>query len=457
MLSTARLNLAYTRKSLKDKTYNTIERDIARFKELGFQEGEIYHDIESGDSDARFNFAEIWSLVLAGKVASLTITRDDRLGRKGSSLLRLYKDMETHGTKLIVLDDGGEVDFTNPYEWIRRADSAIRSEYERRALKSRIEKGINYRRASGKSSGGRAPFGYFRDKKKDILIDESLRDTVRRIVEITLESGNLYQSCEQIKAELGLDWKPPQLRYYLHCAPLRGHCGWNTSQMVHDISDSPIYSRMLFNICPNNRVMSEREYSQYKELMDSNKKAWGQAKKGDFYSLRGLCYCAFCEEKLSYSNNNGWLQVKHTSKSSSRKPECRYIARAEVIESNVINELVNQAEKISDKIIKLNPVEVLPESTEISQIRQQIETLKNMKLPSLDATIETLEARLESLLIVDVNGEDLQREFVQAFKNFKFWNLLSPQEKHFFYKRFIKRVYIEKADLETKIEVRFRF
>jgi DNA invertase Pin-like site-specific DNA recombinase len=168
MLSTARLNLAYTRKSLKDKTYNTIERDIARFKELGFKEGEIYHDIESGDSDARFNFAEIWSLVLAGKVASLTITRDDRLGRKGSSLLRLYKDMETHNTKLIVLDDGGEVDFTNPYEWIRRADSAIRSEYERRALKSRIEKGINYRRASGKSSGGRAPYGYFRDKKKDI-------------------------------------------------------------------------------------------------------------------------------------------------------------------------------------------------------------------------------------------------------------------------------------------------
>lgn len=446
-----KLSLAYTRKSDKDGLYNTIERDLSRFKDLGFEDHQILYDIQSGNDDDRPQFHHIWTLIKTGQLESLTITRDDRLGRKGQTLLRFYKDMEENKATLIVLDDGGVVDFGNPYEWGRRADSAVRSEYERRMLISRITKGQDFRKQQGKSVGGRAPYGYHRDRKLDILINEHQRDELKKIVQITLEALTLSDAVREVYTQTGLNWSATQLRHWMLCASLRGHTGWKRIRLdLHQPSDSPIYERMQYDTCPNNRIISEEDYRQHLSKMEINKKLWGTHKSKSVYPLRGLCYCKHCGEKLIYSQNGTILQLKHTSVlNNPRLDECRYIVRAKDIEVLVLNSLISFAKRIVDNLF-IEPVKET--SPEVLDLQRKIQTLELMNDLLLTDAIHALYQQLESLTSIPKEHADqqLKEQFVRVFSSDIFWQTLNDKEKYLWCSKFIDRVVITKHSTEVK-------
>lgn len=470
IMSISERSVAYTRKSVIDGLYNTIERDTELFRRLNFAECDIYYDIQSGNDDNRPNFELIWQGIKNKTITSLTITRDDRLSRKADTLISLYRDIEQTKCKFIVIEDGGEINLSNPYEWSRRANSAVKSEDERRMLKLRIKRGLEYMLSKGKNSG-RATFGYEKSKKHGETIIGIERPLLRRIVEIALNSPNMHEACRIVGKELNLKWMPARFIRWMHSACLRGHVGFKTirkEKVSHEHfdfnfkeygflpSDSPIYEHMLYDVHPTNRIISEEEYLAFKQKLAKNSQIWGRSSKKSLHGLRGICYCAICNSKLTIHDKpeHNLKYLKHAVNLHQHYP-CKALIPHKLVETALLKELQSKAEILAQCI----PSTIQDIPVEAIEIQNQIQTLESLNNPLLNDVIDKLKQQYHEHLKRNVPNTDLRTKFINCWTHPMFWQSLTEIEKFEYLKLFVKSVHItfSKQDKTIELNIKLKF
>jgi len=157
------MKVGYARvsKAEQAETTEALDQQIARLKSAGAEQ--IFVDVQSGRKDNRKEFQKLMALVQQEAIATIIITRLDRLGRSVISLARAMELLEKHKVKLQILD--APIDLSSPFGWFGASQMAALAEFESRLLSDRIKHGYNYLRSQGKANP-RVPFGYCRTEGK---------------------------------------------------------------------------------------------------------------------------------------------------------------------------------------------------------------------------------------------------------------------------------------------------
>lgn len=127
----------------------------------GFDLVDIVEDagISGGKNKARPGFLEVLDKIESGQAEVLVLYSLERLSRDMLTLLALERLLDEHDIELHTVE--GEVNTSSPDGWLNFAMKAFLGEMERRQVKYRTKKAMEFKKAQG-SVVGSVPYGYRR-------------------------------------------------------------------------------------------------------------------------------------------------------------------------------------------------------------------------------------------------------------------------------------------------------
>ncbi len=141
--------------------------------------------ISGGINKARVGFVELLDLVEAGGVEVIVLYSLERLSRDMLTLLALERLLEEHEIELHTVE--GQVDTSTPDGFMNFAMKAFLGEMERRQIKFRTRRAMEYKKNQGQVVGS-VPYGY--QRKGNDLIPDLQEQTVVKEVNTLYQSGS---------------------------------------------------------------------------------------------------------------------------------------------------------------------------------------------------------------------------------------------------------------------------
>lgn len=174
--------------SLEDQ----VERCVARARELGAGEVEVFRDVESGSVLARPGLSAARQVMAAGGVDLFVCYDPDRLARNLSHQLLLTEEIESRGVRL---------EFVN-FEWRNTAEGKLFyslrgaiAEYEKEKIKERSARGKLRKLREGRLIHDPRTYGYRFDAETDTLtVDSEAAEVVRKIFSWYADEGLGYSA-----------------------------------------------------------------------------------------------------------------------------------------------------------------------------------------------------------------------------------------------------------------------
>jgi len=159
--------IGYIRVSTEEQAREGISLDNQRAKieayceYKGFTLVGIIEDagISGGKNKARPGFIEVLNKVESGEAEALVLYSLERLSRDMLTLLALERLLDEHDIELHTVE--GEVNTSTPDGFVNFAMKAFLGEMERRQVKYRTKKAMEFKKAQG-SVVGSVPYGYRR-------------------------------------------------------------------------------------------------------------------------------------------------------------------------------------------------------------------------------------------------------------------------------------------------------
>ena len=310
-----------------DKTYesesitNQKSLLLQYAKENNLRVYDIY--IDDGFSGTNFDRPGFKRLIkdIENKKINMVITKDmSRLGRDyiGTGEL-VEKFFPEHNVRYIAVTDNIDtyLDSTNndiaPFK-------AIMNDFYAKDISKKIKSSLRAKMKDGKYVGGRAPFGYTKDKdnKNQLIVDSEQAIIVRRIFDMALDGLSYYKIADILTSE-GI--KTPASYYNFEW------CGnynptfnkWN-AKTIYDILNNRIYTgdlvqgrrckvnykvKKIVKNSPDNYIVVENTHEAIidKELFNEVGKRLpknvGRKEKKENNLLDGLLYCGDCGHRIS--------------------------------------------------------------------------------------------------------------------------------------------------------------
>jgi site-specific DNA recombinase len=166
--------------------------------------------ISGGKNRARPGFIEVLDKIESGEVEALILYSLERLSRDMLTLFALDRLLNEHDIELHTVD--GMVDTSTPDGWMNFAMKAFFGEMERRQIKYRTRKALQFKKAQGFIVGS-APYG-FRRLQDRLEPDEAEQSTIAlakslygasyglsAICRILTEQGRLTRSGKPFREE----------------------------------------------------------------------------------------------------------------------------------------------------------------------------------------------------------------------------------------------------------------
>ena len=143
---------------------NQKERIAAYCAYKGFDLGEIIEDagVSGGLNRAREGFITLLDRIEQGDVEAVILYSLERLSRDMLTLLALERYFNEHDVELHTVE--GQVDTSTPDGWTSFAIRSFSGEIERRQVKYRTKKALEYKKRRGEVVGS-VPYGYRREGK----------------------------------------------------------------------------------------------------------------------------------------------------------------------------------------------------------------------------------------------------------------------------------------------------
>lgn len=176
------------------------ENRIRRYCEYkGLELVEIIRDegISGGKNAKRPGFVELLGLIQKKDVEAVVLYSLERLSRDMLTLLALERLLDEFEIKLHTVE--GEIDTTNPNGFMNFAMSAFMGEMERRQVKYRTKKAMEYKKANGKVVG-KIPYGYRREGN-DLVEEPEEMEILEKANSLYADGMNLAEIVREFKSE----------------------------------------------------------------------------------------------------------------------------------------------------------------------------------------------------------------------------------------------------------------
>ena len=211
----------------------------------GLPAPEIVHESMSGESIAkRKEFLQVLDRAKyeqeSGGEAHIVFYRLDRLSRTlidqetvvGTALRAGFRLHSTQASEADTLDPAYAGD---PMRTAFRQLMGMFAQLERATIQARLDSGLHEKAKTGKSTGGRLPFGYM-SWKQDIVVDPSEIDIVKRVFELHhhgLDLASIVAVAAREFPEKCSSWNKSTVSRMLHRRELYAQGRYRTRVAVH--------------------------------------------------------------------------------------------------------------------------------------------------------------------------------------------------------------------------------
>jgi site-specific DNA recombinase len=356
-----------------------------------------------------------------GLFDKMLVFKLDRLARNLSLLLEIEKALNGHGITLISMKESVDTS-TGTGKMIFQMFGMV-SEWERSAITERTRNGKLQRFKDGCWAGGKAPYGYSRDKEtRKLVINETESRIVKRMYSEYVDGKSLFAISQGLnqdhippRARRSQGWWQTAVRQVLLNPVYKGTEVVNRHAHISLISKMDLSQAIMINVPA---LVSEQVWQIAQARMRGNKHV-KPAKQGT-HLLQGMITCAICgyhfASKRHYYTCRGRMKYVHPDGLSRCKAP--YI-RADWLEHELwkrIEEILNDPNKlllvIKDSIENLRRAEadlserIRPIDERLAEIAAQKNRLaddwimRNMNVERFTELRESLngeEARMKSL------------------------------------------------------------
>lgn len=343
----------------------------------------------SGSNIERPEMKKLISRITQGEISAVVVYKLDRLSRSQKDTVFLLEDVFIpNNCNFISLNEN--FDTTTPYGKAMIGILSVFAQLERENIRERTRMGMYERVKSGLwMGGGRLPFGYDYDEKRNVLVPNEHAAEVKQIFELYLQG---YSTCELNKMfpETAND---SHIRNILMRQTYIGKIEYNGE--LFDSLHEPIISEDLFD-----KVQTEIKRRSTKSIVKSE------------YLLAGFVYCGKCGAKMRYQKWGKRIVIYCYSQQTSKKnliknPNCdNKKINAFELERVVITDLFDKISslskgEISQKTTTTTGAKSLKKQYEI--LSQKIKKLYNLYVESDDKDellLETINENKANLAII---------------------------------------------------------
>ncbi len=199
--------IGYIRVSTEEQVLNGVSLDnqeerinsYCNFK--GFELEEVIRDegISGGKNSTRPGFLKLLVKIESGEIEKLVLYSLERLSRDMLTLLALERYIEEFDIELHTVE--GMIDTSSPDGFMNFAMKAFLGEMERRQVKYRTKKALEYKKSQGYVTG-KVPFGYSRKDKE--LVENPKEQEVIEIVNNLHQEGKGLTEISRILVSKGI-------------------------------------------------------------------------------------------------------------------------------------------------------------------------------------------------------------------------------------------------------------
>lgn len=181
----------------------------------GFELVGIIEDvgISGGKNKARAGFVELLDRLETGEIKTVVLYSLERLSRDMLTLLALERLLDEKDIELHTVE--GQVDTSTPDGWLNFAMKAFLGEMERRQVKYRTKRAMEYKKNQGAVVGS-IPYGYRRNGN-DLIEDPREQETVKIVNDLYRGNSKLIDICRvlkegNIRTRNGKGFRPQQVK-----------------------------------------------------------------------------------------------------------------------------------------------------------------------------------------------------------------------------------------------------
>jgi site-specific DNA recombinase len=194
---------------------NQVERITGYCQYKGFELVDIIEDagISGGKNRARAGFIELLDRIETGDVQAIILYSLERVSRDMLTLLSLERLLDERDVELHTVE--GQINTSTPDGWLNFAMKAFLGEMERRQVKYRTKRAMEYKKGQGAVVGS-IPYGYRREGN-GLVVDLQEQSIVRLVNTLYSQSMRLVDICKELKARdirtrNGKDFTPQQIK-----------------------------------------------------------------------------------------------------------------------------------------------------------------------------------------------------------------------------------------------------
>ena len=479
----------------------TLARHRAALLELaersGFEVGEIYHEIVSGDSiEARPEMIRLLSDVEKGKWAGVLCMDIDRLARGDSAdQARISRTFRITGTLIITPSRIYDTTRDSDEEYVDFELFMAHREYK--AISRRIMRGRIASAKEGHFIGSTPPFGYDRVKLEKgrgyTLSPNSESETVKLIYKLCIAgmgSRSIARKLDDMAAppRSGGAWSSASIADILRNPVYCGKIRWQYRREQKLSENGVVVTRrvkgsdyvLAEGLHP--AIISESDFERVQQIMSSRREPPKTLRSGLRNPLSGLVYCGLCGSMMTRLGTGS-----HNRSDILRCPNrscCNVSSKLSLVEQALVEGLepwLNECRvavkpfpdpDISTGIEKIGVERLRAELSGISAQRERIYSLLEQGVYSPEEfreRLKALEQRRERIFLKLQNSEqtisqseDLRSRYAEQIpvvqKLSEIYSNSAPEEKNILLKAIVCRaVYIKSGRNDRSDPNRFGF
>jgi DNA invertase Pin-like site-specific DNA recombinase/predicted metal-binding protein len=368
----------------------------------------------------------------------LLVRRLEELGDNIQQIGDRLTELESLNIEIVVI----EQDYTtskfkqNKVENNRQILTSLLIEIQKEKQSKNLRKGHAKNRLKGLPPPGKAPFGYRKGQDK-YIIDKANYTIVKDFFERFLLYGSLRGAVRYLETKYNKKISPSTGKKWLTNPVYRGNLQYHNGEIIANT---------------HNPIISQEEAAQIDRLLRKNSKIATRSATAN-RSLAGLLVCEKCNSTMtitkvtSHNEKQEYLYIRPVN--CQFKPKCKAISYQEILGKIIEQICIELPEAVSKlQIGNLNNITVLFHEQILAKekIIKQLSDLENqgildeetarLREYKLRTEIAQLQAKLSQLPPANLT------QIAQTISFPQFWLDLSESERRFYFREFIKQIYL---------------